>query len=359
MKLYFNIAGVLISPLIELRKTLKRNNMIHVNYDKKDNYPHHKKIILFDRDAFQSLGHEGILKLNKKYNLLCPQVFVMECLAPNRASESVKKGLEKGLKLIENPIVLTGNTHISPIIQIPRGKEYPSILTAEEIARNCIISAPITMESVTPEKLISHYGPRISNFKEYVKKQTEQCDKMKDELSIKQIISMFENLARKRRLNVKLSREEIKKRIKNNENFNITDELACVATKALTSMDEVPISKNIDLLVKLLKLTDKESEILNSHIQDSKKLTIENYSHLGYPIYIYYLFRYMVHARQFNTKHLDQSYVRDFRYFHYLNFCDRFITNESSTPHIVNSFPYDDIKNTTISTAPELKMELS
>ena len=79
----YNIIDILISPLRKFRIKLKGKKMIHLNYEKKDNYPHHKKIILFDRDAFQSLGDAGLLKVNKKYNVLCPQVFVTECLAPN------------------------------------------------------------------------------------------------------------------------------------------------------------------------------------------------------------------------------------------------------------------------------------
>ncbi len=41
--------------------------MIYIKYNKKDNGPHEKKIILFDRDAFQSLGDAALLKINKKY----------------------------------------------------------------------------------------------------------------------------------------------------------------------------------------------------------------------------------------------------------------------------------------------------
>ena len=71
----------------------------------------------------------------------------------------------------------------------------------------------------------------------------------------------------------------------------------------------------------------------------------------------YYLFRYIVHGRQLNTMHLDQSYVRDFKYLHYLNFCDMFITNEKSTPNIVNSIPFDDIRETPVITVEELKKD--
>lgn len=92
--------------------------MIHVEYKKKNNFPHDREIILFDRDAFQSLGDEGLRKVNKIYNVLCPRVFVIECLAPNRASSEEKEQLLRRLELIENPIVLIGDTSVSPIINM-------------------------------------------------------------------------------------------------------------------------------------------------------------------------------------------------------------------------------------------------
>ena len=67
------------------------------------------------------------------------------------------------------------------------------------------------------------------------------------------------------------------------------------------------------------------SENLYGRIGGGRTLTVENYPDLAYPIYIYYLVFFMICARQHTTKHLDKSYVRDFRYLHYLNFCDLFI----------------------------------
>ena len=332
--------------------------MIRVNYNKKNNYPHEKKIILFDRDAFQSLGDKALLMVNKKYNVLCPQVFVTECLSPNRASKQEKEWLIRRLKLITNPIVFTGDTHISPIIDIPYGVEYSSILTAEEIARKCITSTPITMQRVDPDKLISHYMPRISQFKNDVEKLTKRCDNLKGNLTSKQLILHVQNLSKEKH-NYIPSNSAVKRAMKRNKHFNVTDKLNYVAEATLTAMKDEPIRDNLDYLSIWLNLIDKDIEKLHSQIQEGKSLTVENYPQLSYPIYIYYLLRFIVHARQFNTDHLDDSYVRDFMYLHYLNFCDRFITNETSTPHIVNSFPYDDIKNTPISTVTELKSELS
>ena len=98
--------------------------MIHVEYEKKNNYPHDRELIMFDRNAFQSLGDEGLRKVNEKYNVLCPQVFVMECLAPNNTDkkpeeefERVKKALREKMGLIENPIVLEGESVVPPFIR--------------------------------------------------------------------------------------------------------------------------------------------------------------------------------------------------------------------------------------------------
>ncbi len=332
--------------------------MIYVKYDRKDNYLHHKKVILFDRDAFQSLGDEALREVNKKYNVFCPQVFVIECLAPNRASEQEKNWLLRRLNLIENPLVLTGDTHVSPVIVIPRGKEYTSILTAEEIARNCIISAPITMESITPDKLISHYGPRINAFKQTMKAFTDTCNRYKGTLTKNRVMSET-----RRHLQQNTGRDptdqEIEDALRENDTAHITQAPDYAARAALHEIEITSLDKKIEMMKTFLYLTDEDVKILCDQIQESRKLTVENYPDLSYPIYACYLSLYTMCAIQHNTQHLDQSYIRDFRYFHYINFCDRFITNESSTPHIVNSFPYDDIKNTPISTVAELKSELS
>ena len=158
--------------------------MAHVDYKKKNNYPQKRELLLFDRNAFQSLGDMGLEMVNEKYNVLCPQVFVMECIAPERASKRQQASLLKRLELIANPIVLTGYTNTSPVIDIPYDTEYSSILTSEQIARNCIVSKPITMERVASKKLISHYKPRIGDFKRYIKAITERCDAAKGTITL-------------------------------------------------------------------------------------------------------------------------------------------------------------------------------
>ena len=314
---------------------------------------------MFDRDAFQSIGDQGLLKVNKKYNVLCPQVFVMECLAPNRATEVEKRWLLNRLKLIGNPIVLAGDTYRSPMIDIPHGTHYPSILMSEEIAANCITATPIIMKRVASEKLISHYEPRIDVFKNYIKEQTERCEAIKGTLARKTLIARVQELAEQNHNRIP-SKQEVKKGLKRDERTDVKVDPRYVAKETLRAMKEESVIDNVNRLARAgwLPLTDKEIRILYSQIQDGKTLTVENYPHLAYPIYIYYLFRYIVHGSQYNTEHLDQSYVRDFRYLHYLNFCDLFITNETSTPHIINSLSYPDIRETPIMTSEALKREL-
>ncbi len=324
--------------------------MIHVEYKKQDNFPH-------DRDAFQSLGDKGLLKVNKIYNVLCPPVFVMECLAPNRATEAEKKWLLDRLKLIENPLIFTGDTNISPVIDIPRGVEYSGILSSEQIVRNCIVSKPITMERVTPEKLIAHHNSRVNAFKNNVKTLTETCELYRGDLTTKPLISRAQRYFQEK-TGASPSEEELRSTIKKNKHIFQAQEPNNVAKLALQTVESMPVSWHIEKLKDLLGLTDRDTRTLLNRTQDRERLTPENYSDLAYPIYICYLMLYMIYARQHNTKHLDQSYVRDFRYLHYLNFCDLFITNETSTPHIVDSLPYSNIKETHIMTSNELKGEL-
>ena len=328
--------------------------MIHIEYKKRDNFPHDREIILFDRDAFQSLGDEGLLRVNKIYNVLCPPVFVIECLAPNRASLEEKEQLLRRLKLIENPIVLTGNTHVSPVIKIPYDIEFSTILTSEEIARDCITRTSITMQRVTPEKLIAHYKPRVNVFKNRVKTLTEACELDRGSLTTNPVILRAQDFFQ-RTFNITPSKEAIKDTIRKNEQICVTQEPSYVAKLALQTVESTPVNPPIDRLKTFFDLTDGDIRTLLTQIRDQRRLTPENYPNLAYLIYIYYLTLYIIYARLCETQHLDQSYVRDFRYLHYLNFCDLFITNETSTPYIVDSIPYSDIKETQVINVRKLK----
>ena len=343
--------------------------MIHVEYEKKDNYPHDREIILFDRDAFQSLGDDGIHKVNKKYNILCPQVFVIECIAPENTDkksdeefEKVKKLLRRKLGLIENPIVLTGTTNIPDTIVIydhpSNDIQFPTLLASEQIAKNCITAVPMKMEGIPPEELISHYHKsRIDNFKGLVKTITETCESIKGSLTTNQLISRGQRFFGQHNINA--SKEGLKRALRSNERTHVSQELSYVAKETQREIENESTDESITGFKNFFTLTTKDTKILQNQLQDNKKLAVENYPNLAYPIYIYYLTRFIVYARQHDTQHLDQSYVRDFRYLHYLNFCDMFVTNEKSTPLIVESIPYDDIRETPVITVGELKRRLN
>ena len=113
--------------------------MIKVEHEVDKSVPPDKELILFDRNAFQCLPKDVLLEINKKYNILCPLHFVIECIAPNNSDnkdsvlfEREKKSLREKLELIENPIVLTGSTYITDRIRIPYNTEYTE---AEQLFR--------------------------------------------------------------------------------------------------------------------------------------------------------------------------------------------------------------------------------
>ena len=339
--------------------------MTHVDYKKKDNYPHDRELLLFDRNAFQQIHRDVLREINERYNILCPQVFVMESLAPENTAkkpveefEQTKKSLREKLEMIENPIVLTGDTNTSGLIKIPPCIEYFSILTSEEIARNCILLTPITIKRVAPEKLISHYIPRINAFKNHVKTLTEACELDNGSLTTNRLISRAQSFFQ-RTFNMELSRKDIKGTIRRNEQICVTQEPNYVAKQALQTVESTTVNPPIERLKAFLNLTDGDIETLLNQIQDRRRFAPENYPNLAYPIYVYYLTLYIIYARQHDTQHIDQSYVRDFRYLHYLNFCDIFVSNETSTPYIVDSIPYDNIRETPVITVEELKRRLN
>ena len=342
--------------------------MIHVEYKKENNYPHDRELILFDRSGFQHTHRDILAQINNKYNVLCPQVFVMECIAPDNtdkkseeAFEKDKKSLREKLELIENPIVLTGKTYRPPMIDVPNGAHQPSILMSEEIAANCITSTPITMERIAPENLISYYEPRIEGFKNLIKSITERCDAAKGMLTPNKMISYVQQILQPmfETLDMTVSTQDIKAGLKRDTQTYIKQTPNYAAEKTLQEMENEPIDESIVMLEAVLNLTNVPANRLRRELTDRKRLTVEKYPHLAYPIYIYYLFKFITYARQINAEHLDNSYWRDFRYLHYLNFCDMFIANEKSTQPIVNSIPYDDIRETRVITAEELKKRLN
>ena len=243
------------------------------------------------------------------YNVLCPPVFVIECLAPNRASSAAKEQLLRRLELIENAIVLIGNTNVSPIIDIPRGVEYSGILSSEQIARNCIVSEPITMERVASEKLISHYEPRrIGAFKRYIKAITERCDAAKGMLTPNKISSDVQKIVQPmlEMLDRTVSKQEVKNVLRQNKRSYVTQTLGYAAEKTLQEIENETMDENIAMLEKILHLTDISTNSLRRELTGRKRLTVENYPHLAYPIYIYYLFKFITYARQINAEPLGQ-----------------------------------------------------
>ena len=73
------------------------------------NAPENKKIILIDRSYFQELGMKDLASINKQYAVLCPDVFIVECVAPRNASDIEKKALLQKLSEIEDFTIFAGS----------------------------------------------------------------------------------------------------------------------------------------------------------------------------------------------------------------------------------------------------------
>ena len=340
--------------------------MIHVENKKENNYPHDREIILFDRNAFQSLSKEVLCKVNEKYNILCPPIFVIECIASNNTDnkpeeefERDKKSLLEKMELIENPIVLVGSTNVTYRIVIPPNVEfeYPEILEAWRIAKNCIINSPVTMKRVCPKVLVSRCEPRVVFSKYERQRVTEIADDPDLSLTPNRYRShvqrRYEHLYGEIR-----PMSEIRRELRSNPLTHLTQELSNVAQHTLMEIEAESKHEIVEGFSVHFGLNDKETKKLHDQIQVNKNLTVANYPHLSYPIYIYYLIRYMLYGRQQKADHLDSSFYPDFQYFKYLNFCDKFVANERSTPYIVRALPYSNIRQTPIITAKELKGKL-
>ena len=340
--------------------------MIHAKYQKESNYPHDRELILFDRNAFQGLPKDVIPEISKKYNILCPPIFVIECIAPNNTDKKSEEDLQRDkqsllekLELIENPIVLVGSTNVTYRIVSPPGVEfeYSDILDAWRIAKNCIINSTVTMKRVCSKRLVLSCEPRVMFSKYERRKVTEIADNPELSLTPNRYRSHVQR--RYERLYGEIRpMSEIRRELRSNPSTHLTQELSNVAQHALMEIKAESKHEIIEGFRVQFGLNDKETQKLYNQIQGNENLTVENYPHLSYPIYIYYLIRYMLYGRQQKADHLDSSFFLDFQYLHYLNFCDRFIANETSTPYIVKALPYSDIRQTPIITARELKEKL-
>lgn len=341
--------------------------MIKVDYEVDKSVQTDKEFLLFDRNAFQSLPKDMLLKINKQYNILCPIEFIVECISPNNSDkkdivsfERMKKALIEKLQLIQNPVMFTGSTNvemrIAPSDNV-KDLEYNDILTSWQIARNCIIDLPITMTGIPPDKLVE----KCERFIWYIKHENRESTKtinqflgdLRPDRYRKQVQKREELQGRSKSI------YEIKQELRRDPTTNITQELRNAAGHVhrditYDSKDEVIANFKIHF-----GLNNDHIKRLRSQFSIGKKLTTKNYPRLSYPIYIYFLIRYMLYGRQQDAQHLDKSVFLDFQYYRYLPFCGRFIADERSTPYIVEAIPDSQIRDIPIITSKELIEELT
>ena len=214
------------------------------------------------------------------------------------------------------------------------------------------------MKRISPQVLESNYRPKVAMWKYEMHEATRAIEWGRGSLSPNQYRSHIQR--RYEHLHgVTRPMSEIRRELRSNPSTHITQELSNAAGHALRRINEQSNEKIIEDFKVDFGLNDGGTRRLHNQIRDNVELTIENYPCLSYPIYVYYLIRYMLCGRQQNAAHLDISFYSDFQYLRYLNFCDRFIANETSTPDIVRAIPYSGIRNICIMTSEELKESLS
>ena len=338
--------------------------MIQVECEVDKSVPPDKELILFDRNAFQSIPKDVLTEISKRYNIFCPIHFVIECLSPNNGDnkalvlfEKEKKSLREKLESIENPIIFTGSTNVIYKYGIYANTEYTDILASWQIARNCIINYPVTMKRISSDDLVLKCKTKIWDIKNEFRELTESILPSKGRLSPNRYRLQVQKQDQLR--NISRSLLEIKRELRKNPSTDITQELTNVATHALRDIEAESKSEIVEGFKTHFGLIDENMSSLRYQIKNYKTLTSDNYPRLSYPIYIYFLIRYMLYGIMQGAKHIDDSFFPDFQYFHYLNFCDRFIADETSTRHIVKAIPFSEISNIRIMTSKELIKELA
>ena len=296
------------------------------------NIPKNKKIILIDRSYFQEIEMSDLAGINKQYAILCPDVFIAECVAPRDASNIEKKALLKKLSAIEDFTIFAGSYN----------NEQTHVVLKEhcEIIKHCLISTaniPIVIQPYEPkEEIIADYQRNASYFHKIADGKTQLLDQYEGRFAPNKVRTMLRNL-----LNLE-NNSEAKKILRELQEKHKTpfigtskeiDHISKITKEAINNM---PDMERIEGFSRIGNLSNSEELMLKRRLELYNSPTP---AFLAYPSYSHYLEFLLIVARTLDTDHLDLSYMRDWRYLHYLPFCDLFLSGERSFEYVIKSLP--------------------
>ena len=270
-----------------------------------------KKIILFDRSAFERLSYSDIEKVKTRFNILCPDVFLSECINPSDSCR--KKALEE--KILSFDFILfflhSGSNELLTHYGI-----WENIISGRFQDMNLeYIKPQIVLESLnlkwlreTMERNSNDINQRSYNI--YV----DDSDEGK---SFKEFIDLLADN------NDNVDKKELKNNFK---------KIAMLGT----SQEPNDIARSVDNLILLHKFGERIKTY--EDLEEITKIEVQ-YNSLNsrnkYLLFYDWMIYYMIMGESVNMKGLDKSYFNDFMYCYYIPFCDLFVTDEKTFPSVL------------------------
>ena len=273
-----------------------------------------KKKILFDRSAFERLACSDIERVKTRFNILCPDVFLAECINPSKSAR--KKIIEEKILRFDSLLVFlseNSNEILSHygIMEIINSGQF------EDINLKCLqYKHPEVVLKSLSLKWLRDFMKRNSNdlnqrgYDFYV-------DGSNEGRSLKETIDFLSDN------NDNVDKKKLKNDLK---------EIKMLGT----SQEPDDIAKGVDIMIlfSIFKEEIKTYEDLKKNIKTEVPYHTFN-KRTKYLSFYDWMIYYMIMGQAVNMKGLDRSYFNDLMYCYYIPFCDLFVTDEKTFPLVL------------------------
>ena len=245
-------------------------------------------LILLDRSSFESLSAIEIEKVDQKYSVVCPWIFLAECLNPKKSDKlKIRKKIER-LKYVMSPgELLHFKQQIRPL----------SLLT---IIKKSLMEKelPFSFIEVETHKLINHY-----NFTD-IRDLLDRYAKSFEDLELSGMLHNFRILTKHSSLHA----------LANTLNNLFSNQLVGSVTDPLYHLFNI----------------------------DKSRYPIEEKSPHNITLILYYSYLLAILYIGYSCKceGFDQSMPNDFHYLFFIPFCNIFVSNDKNLLKIIDCFQY-------------------
>ena len=244
--------------------------------------------ILLDRSSFEALSAIEIEKISQKYSIVCPWIFLAECLNPKKTDKlKIRPKIER-LKFVMTPGELI------------HSKKQIKPLSLLEIIEKSLMKKelPFSFIEVVPHKLVRHYN--FTNIRDLL----DRYAKSFEDLELSGILHNFGILTKHSSLDA----------LANTLNSLFSNQLVGSVTDPLYHLFNVDISS--------YPIEEKSPHNITLILYYSYLLAI---LHIGYSC---------------KCEGFDQSMPSDFHYLFFVPFCDVFVSNDKNLLKIINCFQH-------------------